>query len=293
MTPSTHRLPGILAKIVALGLAQLACLSTSSAADGDVLFSAPFTNQSDIAKLSLDKGVNQVVIGTYNIGGRNSSMLKCTQKESGGWESIIGNPDIATVRHATIRYRVYFPRDSWQFRLQGKLPGLTPTTPHFGGNVNDPVVWNKWSVRLMWLSTTNTIENGDDTKARPSIYVYNQNRQTGSFGQQNVVSGYYFPENSWQNISIYVRCNTHSGSTARSDGLIKLYINGALLSTVSGQKLIGNIPSGQSASAAWISGMAFHNYYGGSKTDSRNVPTTGTTSCFFDDLSVVEGDRPL
>ncbi len=264
------------------------------AADGDNLYVNNFSNTNDISRLSLTKGSGLVTRGSYTIGGRTSAMLRCRHTQSSGWESIIGAPALSSkVTHATVRYRVYFPSSGWQFRLQGKLPGLQPDQPHFGGNRHDPVEWNKWSVRLMWISTSTNINNGVDSKARPSIYIYDQNRALGSTGTHHKLDGVFFPKNQWQEISLYVKLNTHNGSTARSDGVVKLYRNGALAKTVSGLKLVGNIPSGQSLDKAKISKVVFHNYFGGSKTNPLDVPTTSTATCYFDDLTVKEGDRKL
>ncbi len=286
-----NRLPGFVSKLAVLGLVQFSCLSLLSAADGDTLFSTAFSSATDEAKLDVYSG--NVSIGSYNVGGRSSSMLKLTHTRSSGWESVLGRPNLSrTVRAATIRYRMFFP-SSWQFRLGGKLPGLIPDTPVFGGGADDPVVFDRWSVRVMWIAqSSSAVDGGDDTRARPSIYVYDQTRDN-SFGEQNPVEGYYLRENTWYNISLYVKVNTHTGSRANSDGQIKLYINGALKKTLSNVKLAGNLPSGKTASDTWISQIAFHNYYGGSKTDSTWVPTVSTTYCLMDDLSVVEGDHDL
>ena len=277
--------------LVLFGATSSLALTSLTAALGDNIYTNNFNNGStDENRLELYRGMDRLTVGSYSIGGRSGGMAKVTHTASSGWESVLGDPDIPNVTQATVRYRVFFP-GSWQFRLQGKLPGLQPEQAHFGGNADDPVEWNKWSVRLMWISTTATVQGGDDTKARPSIYVYDQNRQLGNTGTHYRVD-YNFPENKWLAISMYVKLNTHNGSIANSNGEVRLYIDGVLVETVTGLKLVGNIPSGRSASEARISRVAFHNYYGGSKT-GLNVPTVSSTTCYFDDLSVFEGFNKL
>ncbi len=291
MNMLSSRLPSVISKLAVLGLAQVACLTALSAADGDTLFSTAFASQSDVTKLDVYSGA--VSIANYNLGGRNSSMMKFTHTASSGWESVLGRPNLSrTVRAATIRYRVYFP-STWQFRMGGKMPGLIPDNPVFGGGADDPVQWDRWSVRVMWIAeSTAAVDGGDDTHARPSIYVYDQSPD-GHFGEQNPVSNYYFQKGTWYNISLYVKVNTHSGSTANADGQAKLYVNGVLKKNLTNMRIAGNLPSGKTASDTWISQIAFHHYYGGSKTDSTFVPTVSSTVAFMDDLSVVEGDHPL
>ncbi len=283
---------GVLPKLAALGLAQLACLSSLSAADGDDLFRTTFSSASDAARLEIYNSPDHATVGTYTLGGRTSSMLQMLHTRTGTWESILGRPNLSrTVRAATIRYRLFFPA-SWQFRMGGKLPGLIPDTPVFGGSADDPVEFDRWSVRVMWIAqSTAAVDGGDDTHARPSIYVYDQNRDV-HFGEQFPVEGFFLREETWYDIALYVKVNSHSGSQANSDGQIKLYINGVLERTLNNVKVAGNLPSGKTASDTWISQIAFHNYYGGSKTDSTWVPTVASTKCYLDDLSVVEGDYP-
>lgn len=266
----------------------------ASVATGTVLYNNDFIGSDSVDALDISRGAELVQhLPNHSLGGRSSDMLQITHTQSSGWLSVLGYPPLTQkVTSAVMEYSVYFPADDWQFRLQGKLPGLQPDQPHFGGNANDPVEWNKWSVRLMWLSTTGNIESGNDNKARPSVYIYDQDRIQGNTGKHHKVDGYFFEKDTWYDIRIEVQLNTHTGAIANRDGVVELFINGVLEKTVSGLKLVGDIPTGQSFDKAKISKIAFHNYYGGNKNDARNVPTTATSQCFFDYVRVESVESP-
>lgn len=275
-------------KIRSIYMLVVGVVAIASVAMGAVLYNNDFTGTVSVDALAISRGAELVQhLPNHSLGGRTSDMLQITHTESSGWLSVLGDPPLSgKAASASIEYRLYFPADDWQFRLQGKLPGLQPDQPHFGGNANDPVEWNKWSVRLMWLSTTGNIDSGNDNKARPSVYIYDQDRNVPSTGTHHKVYGTFFEKDRWYDIRIEVQLNTHTGQTANRDGEVKLFIDGQLLKQVSDLKLVGDIPAGENFDRAKISKVAFHNYYGGSKSDPRNVPTVSSTRCFFDYVRV-------
>lgn len=278
--------------LIVAGLSSLALTS----AHAQVRYSNIFASAGDITRLTLTRGADHASLFTGPIAGRTSQSLRCLHTDASGWESILGSSVInAKTVNASVRYSVFFPANGdWQFRLQGKLPGLQPDVPHFGGNAPDAPEWNKWSVRLMWLSNTGSIDSGNDANARPSIYVYDQNRVQGDTGTHYKL-GDAFQKGIWYDIDMYVELNTYDGRTARSDGYIILRINGMQVNRVNNLKLRGNIPANVSIadgiSQTSISKLVFHNYYGGAK-DVRNTPQTIATSrCYFDSIQVVQENR--
>ncbi|MCF2948884.1 hypothetical protein L0668_12255 [Paraglaciecola aquimarina] len=279
------------------GHAIIACIALSVltlSVNAQTLYSNDFQSTNAISRLSLDKGASQAERRTYNFDGRSGTGVKLKQLKSNDWTSILGNPDFSNKRDVTLKYSFYAPSSRWEYRLQGKLPGLQPDRPHFGGNKNDAPVWDKWSVRLMWISTSGNINVGNDGRARPSVYIYDQDRQVGSFGKHHIVDGLYLPKSDWVDVEMYVKVNSHQAGTGKAwrNGEVQLYINGNLEKTVSGLKLIGDLPSqygNQAPSQAKISKIAFHNYYGGSKSDSKNVPLADDTFIYMDNLEVING----
>ncbi len=296
MIISKTKTPWSLRSLLLLGVATLGATS----AEAQFLYNNDFNGPNDRDRLALYRGKPLTSIFDGTVGGRQGPMLRCLHTRASGWESILGNPELSSkAADATIRYNVFFPGgDQWRFRLQGKLPGLQPDLPHFGGNVNDAPEWNKWSVRLMWLSNTQSIDQGNDDNARPSIYIYDQNRRLGDFGTQHRFDP-PFNKGQWYNIAMSVELNTYGGAdgrTALSDGRVILRFNGVEVKRVTGLKLRGNIPTGTTPAVGipmtQISKVAFHNYYGGSKDDPRNVPGIAETRCYFDSLDVFRGLTP-
>lgn len=295
MITSITKTPRSLRSLFMLGIATLGATS----AGAETLYGNGFAGgQNDLDRLDLYRGVGLASVVNNSVGGRSGPMLRCLHTRESGWESILGSPPLdSKAAIATIRYSVLFGGDgAWQFRLQGKLPGLQPDLPQFGGNADDPTVWNKWSVRLMWISNTTAVGNNDDTKASPSIYIYDQNRTLGDTGTHHK-AGMDFKENQWYDVRMSVKLNSYNGRIANSDGEVILFIDGVEVKRASNLKLRGNIPAGEPDVAAavaktQISKVAFHNYYGGAK-DTLNTPQTIDASrCYIDSLQVYRGLTP-
>lgn len=291
MITSKSKIRGSLHSLLLLGVATLGATSASA----EILYNNDFNGLNDRDRLDLYRGAGRTSVVTNSVGGLTGSRLRCLHTDASDWESILGSPPLnSKAAIATIRYSVLFGGDgNWQFRLQGKLPGLQPDVAQFGGNANDPPVWNKWSVRLMWISNTTAVGNNDDTKASPSIYIYDQNRKLGDTGA-HYRAGMDLKENQWYNVRMSVKLNSYNGRIANSDGEVILFINGNEVRRASGLKLRGNIPSSEpniteALVSTQISKVAFHNYYGGAK-DVLNTPQSIDASrCYIDNLEIYRG----
>lgn len=294
MIKSKSKTRGGLRSLFLLGMATLGATSASA----QYLYFNSFDTAASKDRLDLTRGVSLASVVNNSVGGRTGSKLRCLHTRASGWESILGSPPLSRKAViATVRYSVLFGGDgNWQFRLQGKLPGLQPDVAQFGGNANDPPVWSKWSVRLMWISNTTAVGNDDDTKASPQIYIYDQNRKQGDTGTGYRL-GLDFKENQWYDIAMSVELNTYSGRTALSNGEVILRINGSEVGRARNLKLRGDIPPGEPLEAALdltrISKVVFHNYYGGDKGNPLNTPQSIAESrCYIDNLQVFPNFTP-
>lgn len=243
-----------------------------------------------VDRLALWRGdTDRLDVATWNVGGRGGGKLRIKQRRAGGWESMLGRPDLDTrVLDANLEYKFYCPSHAWEYRWLGKLPGLQPVSPHFGGNRDSAPVWDRWSSRLMWFGIQNRVVNGDDSSARPSAYLYTQDRLQGSTGAHNR-GDLEFDKNVWYTVDMDVKLNNHNSQRqARRNGRVDLFINGTLEKAVPDQIFIGRIPSGETIWDARITQIAFHNYYGGNKADPLTVPTVAETLMFIDDVFVNE-----
>lgn len=184
--------------------------------------------------------------------------------------------DYAT--EATFSYRVKF-ESGFDFRKQGKLPGIIPLSPHFGGNANDPVHPDKWSVRVMWLKSGDADGDGE---VRADLYLYDQDRPLGKSGEHNNQPGFGFTTGTWHTVTIYLRLNSNG---ATRDGRAEMWVDDQLLACRTNKLFRGN--TGQNTE---IQKIAFHNYFGGSQ--DYDWPHEEQFA-FFDDLLLVAGrDTP-
>ena len=94
------------------------------------LYDNTLNRTSDLTSLAITKGAQNHAIVNYNERGRTGKGLQITHQESSQWESTLGTARLSkTVDEATLSYSIFIPSD-WQYRLQGKLPGLAPVAPH-------------------------------------------------------------------------------------------------------------------------------------------------------------------
>lgn len=241
-----------------------------------------------VDRLDLWRGdTDRLDVATWKVGGRGGGKLRIKQWRSNSWESMLGRPALSSRQtDVNLEYKIYAPSHAWQFRWLGKLPGIQPVKPHFGGNAKDAVVWRSWSARLMWFGIRNRVVDGDDNSARPSAYLYTQDRETGSTGAHNRGS-LEFRKNKWYTVDMDVKLNNHNSQGApRRNGQVDLFIDGKLEKSVKDQIFVGRVPSGKSISESRIHQVAFHNYYGGNKNDPLMVPTVAQTFMFIDDVFV-------
>lgn len=204
----------------------------------------------------------------HDYGGENQKTAKVNGEYSFGASSV----------EATMHYWVSFDSD-FDFRKQGKLPGMIPLAPHFGGNKDDPPHPDKWSVRVMWLKTGDADLNGI---VKPDLYLYDQDRQQGQTGEHNNHPGFSFVRDTWHHVTLYVSLNT-DGMTR--DGRAELWVDGELMSCRSNKLFRGNV-----GPASEIQKIAFHNYFGGGA--DYDWPLAPQRS-YFDEITIVEGrDTP-
>jgi hypothetical protein len=163
----------------------------------------------------------------------------------------------------------------FEFRKQGKLPGMIPQVPHFGGNKDDPPHPEKWSARVMWLKTGDADLNG---KVKPDLYLYDQDRQQGQTGEHNNSPGFSFVTGTWHEVVLYVKLNS-SGATR--DGRAELWVDGELMACRTNKKFRG--ATGQSTQ---IQRLAFHNYFGGGA--DYDWPHEEQYA-YFDELEIFQG----
>lgn len=171
----------------------------------------------------------------------------------------------------TLNYDVRFDRD-FQFVLGGKMHGLAPARPIAGGKALRP---DGWSARVMWR------ENG-----RPVTYTYHQD-QGDQYGEDGrAVRPFAFAVGRYYAVSLHVRLNDAGD---RSNGFVRLYVDGILVSAQEGVRL-----RGASGADGLISTFLFSTFHGGGDPSWAPRDAAGgytDVHAYFDNLAVYAGER--
>lgn len=171
----------------------------------------------------------------------------------------------------TLNYDVRFDRD-FQFVLGGKMHGLAPARPIAGGKA---LRLDGWSARVMWR------ENG-----RPVTYTYHQD-QGDQYGEDGrAVRPFAFAVDRYYAVSLHVRLND---AADRSNGFVRLYVDGILVSAQEGVRL-----RGASGAEGLISTFLFSTFHGGGDPSWAPRDAAGgyaDVRAYFDNLAVYPGER--
>lgn len=171
----------------------------------------------------------------------------------------------------TLNYDVRFDRD-FQFVLGGKMHGLAPARPIAGGKTLRP---DGWSARVMWR------ENG-----RPVTYTYHQD-QGDRYGEDGrAMRPFAFAVDRYYAVSLHVRLND---AADRSNGFVRLYVDGTLISAQEGARLRGT-----SGAEGLISTFLFSTFHGGGDPGWAPRNAAGDYAdvhAWFDNIAVYAGER--
>lgn len=171
----------------------------------------------------------------------------------------------------TLNYDVRFDRD-FQFVQGGKLHGLGPARVIAGGETLEP---DGWSARVMWRA-----------EGRAVTYTYYQD-QKDRFGGDGAQAGTFaFEAGRYYAVSLHVRLNS---AAKRPDGFVRLYVDGALVSTQEGIRL-----RGVDGDKGLISTFLFSTFHGGGDPSWAPRNATGgyaDVHAFFDNIAVYPGER--
>jgi hypothetical protein len=201
-------------------------------------------------------------------------------------EDILTTNEADGYEEATLTYRFKFGSD-FSFEKQGKLPGLSSFTPHYGGNKDDPVAKDSWSFRQMWLKYSNDAAN---VGPRPDMYIYDQYRDTGSTGEHyRGDAGTEFEKNTWYTVHMYIKLNNKKSGTqtAQSNGVAELWRDNNPIVCNTGLKFRGNSYTNNSK----IGRLALHFYHGGAKTASELPSSDAGQDLFFDYIRLEPGRK--
>jgi hypothetical protein len=171
----------------------------------------------------------------------------------------------------TLNYDVRFDRD-FQFVQGGKMHGLGPADVIAGGEALRP---DGWSARVMWRRD-----------GRAVTYTYYQD-QKDIYGDDGApVRAFAFAPDRYYAISLHVRLNS---AAQRADGLVRLYVDGALVSAQDGIRL-----RGVGGDKGLISTFLFSTFHGGGDPSwaPRNAAGDYTdVHAWFDNIAVYPGER--
>ncbi|MEC5399017.1 polysaccharide lyase [Uliginosibacterium sp. H1] len=160
--------------------------------------------------------------------------------------------------------------NGWEWVRGGKLPGLAATV-HDSGCSQSPGT-DKWSARIMWRADADN-----------ETYVYRQGRAPGVCGDRTA-SNRKFVVGSYQAVTVYVKVNS---TASTSDGIVRLYINGALAAEQSGVKF-----RAVGTTASEVSNIMFSTFFGGTnKAGDATWSPSKTVYARFDNLVVTPGLR--
>jgi hypothetical protein len=114
-------------------------------------------------------------------------------------------------RELWLSYFVKFG-EGFDFRLGGKLPGLTSGGDTFTGG-NKPTRGEGWSARFMWR------KNGEAV-----VYLYHV-EMPGKWGEDLPLGGFHFETGKWHRITEHIRVN----AADQADGILEAWIDGRKL----------------------------------------------------------------
>lgn len=126
----------------------------------------------------------------------------------GGGQFVVSLPPS---RELWLSYLVKF-EPGFNFRLGGKLPGLTSGGGTFTGGVH-PSKGEGWSARFMWRE-----------EGRAVVYLYYVDKP-GKWGEDLPLGGFTFRAGKWHRITEHIRVN----SPDKADGILEGWIDGAKL----------------------------------------------------------------
>ena len=171
----------------------------------------------------------------------------------------------------TLNYDVRFDRD-FQFVLGGKMHGLGPRRPVTGG---DPLTPDGWSARVMWR------EHG-----RPVTYTYYQDQRDKYGDDGRAVRPFTFALDHYYAVSLHVRLND---SPTKANGLVRLYIDGQLVSAEEGLRLRAvTTPDSR------ISNFLFSTFHGGHDPSWAPRNAAGgyaDVHAYYDKIAIYRGER--
>ncbi|MBO9623642.1 MAG: hypothetical protein J7500_13120 [Sphingomonas sp.] len=171
----------------------------------------------------------------------------------------------------TLNYDVKFAPD-FQFVLGGKMHGLGPAQSVTGGQASTP---EGWSVRVMWRE-----------EGRPVTYTYHQDR-AGEWGDDGKPARpFAFSLGRYHAVSLHVRLND---PVERANGLARLYVDGALVSSQEGLRLRAS-----AGPAGLVRQFMFSTFHGGHDPSWAPRDAKGAYKdvfAWFDNVAVYRGEH--
>lgn len=159
----------------------------------------------------------------------------------------------------TLTYSVQFKQD-FDFRLGGKLPGLTSGGAKWTGGTR-PLNGEGWSARLMWRK-----------EGLVELYLYYIDMQ-GQWGESITFGGYYFEPGKWYEITQRIKVN----SPGEQNAVIQIWINDELVLNKQQFRL-------RVTETGMIDSLFFSTFHGGNQPEWG--PLTDSTA-FFGDFRVM------
>ena len=170
----------------------------------------------------------------------------------------------------TLNYDVRFDRD-FQFVRGGKMHGFGPARSVTGG---DPLRPDGWSARVMWRE-----------KGRPVTYTYHQDQRDKYGDDGPAVAPFAFALDRYYAVSLHVRLNDPESA----NGLVRLYVDGALVSAQEGLRL-RSVASKDSL----IGNFLFSTFHGGHDPSWAPRNAAGAyvdVHAYYDNIAVYPGER--
>ena len=115
---------------------------------------------------------------------------------------------IVPAKELWLSYQVKFA-ENFDFRLGGKLPGLTSGGAKYSGGTI-PKLGQGWSARYMWR------KNGEAI-----IYLYHM-KMPGSWGEDLALEGARFKPGQWHTLVQHIRVNEMN----KADGVLEVWVDG-------------------------------------------------------------------
>ena len=157
-----------------------------------------------------------------------------------------------------LSYYVKFEK-GFDFRLGGKLPGLTSGEGKFTGG-HKPKNGEGWSARYMWRKYGESV-----------IYLYYID-MPGKWGEDIKLDGFHFIPGRWYNLVQHIKLNTNS----KANGTIEVWINGE-------KKLSRNNLRLRLGDMGLIDSFYFSTFHGG---NTRDWSPYVESIALFDDIII-------